>query len=72
MYLVMPKLLDRAKPSEFERRSGALLLGIGHLVVLIALTRQWGTRLVLVLWTLDVVVVWTAGFVWRSAAISDR
>ena len=69
LYLTMPKLLDREQPSEFERRSGAALLALGHLVVLIAMTCQWHGRLILVLWTLDVAVVWAIGFVWRSTAI---
>lgn len=37
---------------------GAALLAIGNVVVMISLTRQWDSRLVLVLWALDALAVW--------------
>ena len=46
----------------------AVPLALGNLLLMLALTCQWQGRMVLVLWTLDVAVVWALGFRFDSPA----
>lgn len=66
MYYLLPRVLrrDDALP-DFERNGAGALIAVGNLVLLIGMVLEWDSRLVLVLWTLEVAVVAAFGF-WRD------
>jgi len=48
-----------------ERPTALVLLAAANVVAMLSLACQWDGRLVLVMWTFDVAVVWAVGF-WRD------
>lgn len=62
LYLALRERLDAARSDAEARIFPGLLLGVGNLLAMAALTCQWDGRLVLVLWTLDTALIWTLAF----------
>ncbi|MGB6042037.1 MAG: DUF2339 domain-containing protein, partial [Pirellulales bacterium] len=60
-----PSLLTKAGP--FDAAAGGIALAIGNLLVLVAIACQWDGRVTLVLWTLNLAVIWMAGLRWQYA-----
>ncbi|NIL96356.1 MAG: DUF2339 domain-containing protein [Planctomycetales bacterium] len=56
------------RPNAGELAAAGAALGIGNLLLLTATACQWSGRLTLVLWTLDMSLIWLAGLYWQRAA----
>src|SRR6185436_1752895 len=58
LYWSIPRLLGRGQPQQSERALGSALIGAGNIALMLGMLCQWDSRWVLVLWTLDVAIVW--------------
>ena len=56
------------RPTLFELVAAGAALGIGNLLLLTAAACQWDGRLTLVLWTVDMAVIWLVGLRWQLVA----
>lgn len=72
--------LRRVRPTAFEAITGGLVLGLGNTLLMITIVvhtgivwmQDWKTssgRTVLLLWTLDLLIVWIVGFLFDRRAI---
>jgi hypothetical protein len=63
-------LLWKRTPTRFESGIAAFALALGNLLLLTAIAHQWwDERIVLVLWTLDLLAIWIAGLRLRIGAV---
>ena len=72
--------LRRVRPTVFETITGGLVLGLGNTLLMITIVvhtgivwmQDWNTssgRTVLLLWTLDLLIVWMVGFLFDRRAV---
>jgi hypothetical protein len=63
LYWLIPRILKRAPTQDSSDRAiGGLLAAAGNVTLMLGLTCQWETRLVLIAWTIDAALVWAVGF----------
>ncbi|NIP68390.1 MAG: DUF2339 domain-containing protein, partial [Planctomycetales bacterium] len=58
-----------ARPTPLESLAAGVTLGMGNLLLLVAVACQWEGRLTLVLWTLDMLLIWMVGLRWQLPSL---